>query len=66
MKVPPQAVSQLITFLLAAQMRGWIDIRGLEPLLKIIVDSGNSDQVKGLLAEIIEMLDRVERGQSVR
>ena len=66
MKVPGEVVGQMITILLAAQMRGWIDLRGIEPLLKIVVESGNAGPLKAMLGEIIELLDRVEKGQTVR
>lgn len=66
MKVPPEMIGQVITILMAAQMRGFIDLRGLGPLLQIIVDSGNAAAVRGLLGEISELLERVEQGQSIR
>lgn len=57
-------MGQLITIFMAAQMRGWIDLRGLEPLLKIVVESGNASHVKALLGELTELLDAIEKGQT--
>ena len=59
-KIPPEIIAQLITILLSAQARGWIDVRGMEPLIRIIVDSGNAPRTRALLGEILQMLERVE------
>ena len=61
MKIPPEVAGHLITILLSAQMRGWIDLKGIEPLLKVVVDSGNASHVRRLLGELLEMLEQVER-----
>ena len=66
MKVPPEVIGQLITILFAAQMRGWIDIRSIDPLLQIVIESGNADKMRGLLHEIIERLDLIEKRELVR
>lgn len=61
MKLPPEILGPVITFLLGAQARGWVDLRGIEPLLKIIVDSGNALQMRRVLGEILQMLERAEQ-----
>jgi phosphomannomutase len=60
-RVSGELIGQLITIFLAAQMRGWIDLRGLEPLLRIVVESGNAAAARALLGELAELLDRLER-----
>jgi hypothetical protein len=60
-KLPPEILGPVITFLLGAQARGWVDLRGIEPLLKIIVDSGNALQMRRVLGEILQMLERAEQ-----
>ncbi len=51
---------------MAAQIRGWVDLRSLESLFKIVVDSGNGPNMRAMLGEIIEMIHTVEQGQSSR
>jgi hypothetical protein len=63
-KIPPEIIGPVITFLLRAQARGWIDLRGIEPLLKIIVESGNAPHMRRVLGEILQMLERAEQGGS--
>lgn len=65
MRIGSQIVAQLITVLMAAQMRGWIDLRGLGPLLKVIVDDGNGPAMRGVLAELSELIERIEKGDHV-
>jgi hypothetical protein len=60
-KIPPEIIGSIITFLLGAQARGWVDLRGIEPLLKIIVESGNAPQTRRLLGEILQLLERAEQ-----
>jgi hypothetical protein len=59
-KIPPEAIGYLITFLMIAQSRGLFDVRGLEPLLRIVVDSGNAPNIRALLGEVLQTLERVE------
>lgn len=63
MKIPPELIGQLITILMVAKVRGWIDIRSLEPLLRIVVDSGNGERTRQSLAEIIVLLEDIEKAQ---
>ena len=65
MRISGDLVGQLITIFMAAQMRGWIDLRGLGPLLKVVVDSGNADRMREVLGEIITLLNNVEKGHTV-
>ena len=66
MKVSGDTVGQLITILMAAKMRGWLDLHGIEPLLQIVVESGNADNMRGVLTEVIELLDRIEKDMAKR
>jgi len=59
-RVPPDLVGRLIAFLLAAKVRGWIDVRSLDPVLRIIVEHDLTERTRELLDEIIERLVKIE------
>ncbi len=60
MKIPPEAIANLITVLFVAQSRGMIDVRMIEPFLRIVVDSGNAHRMRSLLGEVLQMLETIE------
>jgi len=45
---------------LAAKVRGWIDVRSLDPVLRIIVEHDLTERTRELLDEIIERLVKIE------
>jgi hypothetical protein len=59
--IPPEILNRVITILVTAKLRGWIEVRSLEPLLKTIVDAGHAGPVREALGEILELLERVEQ-----
>jgi hypothetical protein len=63
-KVPPEIVSFLIGFFMNAQARGWIDVKALEPLLRMIVVRGYAPNVRQMLGEILQTLEQIERDPS--
>jgi len=65
-KIPPEIIPSLLAIFMTAQARGWIDLRSLEPLLKTIVETGHADNTRRMLGEILELLEAVEHGRSVR
>jgi hypothetical protein len=60
-KIPPDIVAGLLGFFMAAQARGWIDVRSLEPLLRTAVDRGYGPNVRQILGEVMQLLEQIER-----
>jgi hypothetical protein len=63
-KLPPEIISFLIGFFMNAQARGWIDVRALEPLLRMVVARGYSSNVRQILGELQQMLEQIEKNPS--
>jgi hypothetical protein len=61
-KIPPDIVAGLLGFFMAAQARGWIDVKSLEPLLRTAVDRGYGDNVRRILSEVGDLLHQIETG----
>lgn len=61
MKLPPEIVSFLIGFFMNAQARGWIDVKALEPLLRMVVARGYGSNVRQMLGEVLQMLEQIEQ-----
>jgi hypothetical protein len=62
MKIPSEIIAPLLAIFMTAQVRGWIDLQTLRPLLKTIVEHGYTTNVRQMLGEILELLEAVERG----
>ena len=60
MKVPPEVIGPLLAVFMTAQARGWIDMQALEPLLRTIVDRGYAPNVRQMLGEVLQLLERIE------
>jgi hypothetical protein len=61
-KIPPDIVAGLLGFFMAAQSRGWIDVKALEPLLRTAVDRGYANNVRRILNEVAQLLEQIESG----
>lgn len=54
-------MAQVLGVLTAASLRGWLDVKSLEPLLLEVIRTGHADNLKGLLQEIISMIEDLRR-----
>ena len=58
--MPPEITSALLTLLIQAQMRGWIDVRSLAPILRLAVEKGYAPQLRSMLGQIDQMIEDIE------
>ena len=60
MRFSADAVMTLITIFLIARKHKLVDPQALEPLLRSVVEHGQSENFKAMLSDLIVMIERIE------
>lgn len=60
MKISPEITRLILSVMVTAQARGWIDPKTLEPALRKLVELGYASNVRQVLGETLQLLERIE------